>query len=182
MKTFLLIQILLAAFNSDAQLNTIIISGDTLFSVNPLSNVRTQITKLLDNVNNTSDANKPISLATQAALDNKAGYGTGFGGTVTQLTSKSTAVTLNKMSGRITMNGAALTAGSEVSFTVNNSLVTATDVPVVAIQSVGTAGSYLASVGSVSNGAFTITISNASAGSLSQALVLNYVIIKGSNN
>lgn len=42
--------------------------------------------------------------------------------------------------------------GVEVTFTVNNSMVTANDVPVVAIQSVGTAGAYLVSVGSVSAG------------------------------
>lgn len=136
----------------------------------------------LGNVNNTSDASKPVSTATQAALDNKAGYGTGFGGTVTQVTNKATAVTLNKLCGQITMNAAALAAAAEVVFTVNNSLVAATDVPVVAIQSVGTAGSYLATVSSVSAGSFTITISNASAASLSQALVLNVIIIKGSNN
>jgi hypothetical protein len=181
MKTLLFI-LLSLKFSANAQLSSIIVSGDTLYNVNPNTGVKTQLTKTLDNVNNTSDANKPISIATQAALDNKAGYGAGFGGAVTQNTNKTTAVTLNKISGRITMANSALAAGAEVSFTVNNSLVTATDVPVVAIQSVGTAGSYLASVGSVSNGSFTITISNASAGSLSQALVLNYVIIKGSIN
>src|SRR5882672_9299987 len=36
------------------------------------------------------------------------GYATGAGGAVTQATDKSTAVTLNKICGAITMNGAAL--------------------------------------------------------------------------
>lgn len=40
------------------------------------------------------------------------GYQTGSGGTVTQATSKSTAVTLNKLSGRITLNAEALAAGA----------------------------------------------------------------------
>lgn len=100
-------------------------------------------------------------------------------GAVTQATNKTTAVTLNELSGKITMSNAALAAAAEVSFTVNNSLVTTNDVPVVAVQATGTAGAYLVSVGSVANGSFTITVSNASAGSLSQAIILNFIIIKG---
>ena len=104
--------------------------------------------------------------------------GDGTGGAVTQQTSKATGVTLNKRCGQITMNAAALAAGAEVAFTVTNSTVAATDVPVVCVQSVGTAGAYLVGIGAVANGSFSITVSNASAGSLSQALVLNFLIIK----
>ncbi len=104
----------------------------------------------------------------------------GNGGTVTQSTNKSTAVTLNKMCGQITMSGAAIAAGAEVSFMVNNSLVSTTDVALVSIQSVGTVGAYLVSVSAVNNGSFSVTLSNASTGSLSQAIKLNFVIIKGS--
>ena len=55
------------------------------------------------------------------------GYGTGAGGTVTQATSKSTAVTLNKPTGQITTHNAALAADTTVSFLVNNSLITTSD-------------------------------------------------------
>jgi hypothetical protein len=110
------------------------------------------------------------------------GYATGAGGTVTQATSKTTGVTLNKIAGQITMNGAALAAAAEVAFTLTNSTIAATDVVVVCVQSVGTAGAYLVSVGAVAAGSCSITVSNASAGSLSQALVLNFVVIKGVNN
>jgi exosome complex RNA-binding protein Rrp4 len=106
----------------------------------------------------------------------------GLGGTVTQNANKGTAVTINKQYGQITMNNAALAAAAEVSFTVNNSTVVSTDVVIVNVQSVGTAGAYLVSVGSVSNGAFTVTVSNASAGSLSQAIVINFCVIKSFNN
>jgi len=106
------------------------------------------------------------------------GYTTGAGGTVTQSTSKTTGVTLNKLSGQITMNNAALAAGAEVAFTLTNSFIAATDVVIVNVQSVGTAGSYLVSVGAVSAGSCSITVSNASAGSLSQAIVLNFAVIK----
>jgi hypothetical protein len=110
------------------------------------------------------------------------GYATGAGGTVTQATSKSTGVTLNKISGQITMNGAALAAAAEVAFTLTNSTIAATDVVIVNIQSVGTAGAYLVSVGAVANGSCSITVSNASAGSLSQAIVLNFAVIKSVSN
>lgn len=53
------------------------------------------------------------------------GYGTGSGGTVTQTTSKSTAVTLNKASGQINMHSESLASGASVNFTFNNSLLTA---------------------------------------------------------
>jgi hypothetical protein len=126
------------------------------------------------------------SLAVTGALTSSGtagvGYAAGAGGSVTQLTSKSTAVTLNKPAGQITMNGAALAAGAEVWFVVNNSAVAAGDVPVVAIQSVGTAGSYQVGVGAVAAGQFTVVLTNLSGGSLSQALVLNFVVIKGSSS
>lgn len=107
------------------------------------------------------------------------GYASDAGGTITQQTSKSTGVTLNKLCGQITMNAAALAAGAEVAFTLTNNQIAATDVVVVNVQSVGTAGSYLVTVGAVANGSCSITVSNASAGSLSQALVLNFAVIKG---
>ena len=62
------------------------------------------------------------------------------GGTVTQASNKSTGVTLNAESGQITMNGAALGAGAEVSFTVTNSKISSTDVVLVNHSSGGTAG------------------------------------------
>lgn len=110
------------------------------------------------------------------------GYATGAGGTVTQATSKTTAVTLNKISGQITMNNAALAAAAEVAFTLTNSTIAATDVVIVNIQSVGTAGAYFVTVGAVAAGSCSITVGNVSAGSLSQALVLNFAVIKSVNN
>lgn len=106
------------------------------------------------------------------------GYATGAGSSVTQATSKTTGVTLNNICGRITMNGAALAAAAEVSFTLTNSSIAATDVVIVNIQSIGTAGSYFVTVGAVGSGSCSITIGNCSAGSLSQAIVLNFAVIK----
>ena len=123
-----------------------------------------------------------VSLSQITGSTTGVGYITGAGGTVTQPTSKSTGVTINKICGAITTNNAALAAGAEVKFTVTNSMVAATDVVVLSIQSGGTSGSYLLTVGAVAAGSFDVVISNASAGSLSQALVINFAIIKAVTN
>lgn len=104
--------------------------------------------------------------------------GSGNGGTVTQLTSKSTGVTLNRSCGQITMHNAALGAGAKVSFVVTNSTVAATDVPKAAVASGGTANAYRAHVTAIAAGVFTITLENATAGSLSEAPVINFVVVK----
>lgn len=107
------------------------------------------------------------------------GYTTGAGGTVTQATSKSTGVTLNKVSGAITMNGAALGATTNVTFTVTNSAIAAADVVLVNHSSAGTAGSYLVQANTITAGTFNITVRNITAGALSEAIVLSFVILKG---
>lgn len=109
------------------------------------------------------------------------GYGTGAGGTVTQATSKSTGVTLNKVCGQITMNNAALAAGASVSFTVTNSAVAATDLVAVAIASGATPNSYTVTVSAVAAGSFNIMVHNVSGGSLSEAIVISFAIVKAVN-
>ena len=104
------------------------------------------------------------------------------GGTVTQATNKSTGVTLNTESGQITMNNAALADAAEVSFTVTNSKVAATYVVVACHGSAGTAGAYIVSANGIASGSFKITVSNVSGGSLSEAIVINYVALKGASS
>ena len=106
------------------------------------------------------------------------GVGSDQTGSVTQATNKGTAVTLNKVAGVVTMNGAALAAAAEISFTVTNSECTASDVVIVNHASAGTAGSYLVQANTIAAGSFKVTVSNVSGGSLSEAIVLNYQIIK----
>lgn len=98
------------------------------------------------------------------------------GNVVTQATNKSTGVTLNKQWGQITMNNAALGAGAEVSFTVTNSRVSADDVITVNHSSGGTAGSYMVQATAVANGSFAIVVTNHTAGSLSEAIVLTFTV------
>lgn len=126
-----------------------------------------------------------VSLAVTGAITSSGatsgiGYATGAGGAVVQATDKSTGVTLNKASGQITMNNAALGAGAEAIFTVTCTQVGANDTVIVNHISAGTAGSYLAQACHLQTGAsFDIVVSNVSAGSLSEAIVLQYNIFKG---
>jgi len=107
------------------------------------------------------------------------GYSTGAGGAVTQITSKATGVTLSKVAGTITTHAAALAAAVEVTFTVTNTTVAITDVIVLSIQSGGTSGEYLAHVTDVGAGSFDITLANMSASSASDAVLINFAVIKG---
>ena len=104
------------------------------------------------------------------------------GGTVTQATNKSTGVTLNTESGQITMNNAQLNAGVEVTFEVTNDKIAATDCVVVNHGAGGTAGSYLVGVSEIAAGTFKITVTNASGSNLSEAIVINFVALKGASS
>lgn len=105
------------------------------------------------------------------------GYGSGAGGTVTQLTSKSTAVTLNKPSGRIIMHNEALAAGASVQFVFNNSLINSTDL--VYCQSLTNDYTHRVEAFSVFTGGCSITVKNQAPVSLSVAVPLAFCIIKG---
>jgi hypothetical protein len=108
------------------------------------------------------------------------GYSAAAQGTVTQATDKSTAVTLNKSAGRITMNNAALAGSTAVSFTLNNSLISTNDTIIVCISSVttgSTAGAYTSYVSNMTAGSASITLRNLSGTSYSEAVVINFSII-----
>lgn len=165
----------------------------------------------LGNVDNTSDANKPISTAEQTALNLKAnlssptlvtpvigaatgtslavtgaitssgggvGYTTGAGGTVTQATSRTTGVTLNKLCGNITMFSAAQAANALVTFTLTNSFIEATDFLLVQHRSATNGGAWVFST-VCGVGSATISIRNQTTASITEATPLRFTIIKG---
>ena len=107
----------------------------------------------------------------------KHGYATGSGGTVTQATSKATGVTLSKSTGQITLNNAALAADTTVSFTLTNTVIEADDILIMNHISAGTAGSYLLNAQSAA-GTASINVRNITAGSLSEAIVIAFAVIK----
>jgi len=109
--------------------------------------------------------------------DGELGYTAAAQSAVTQATSKSTAVTLNKSAGQITMNNATLNAATNVTFTLNNSVIGPNDVTIINVASGATSGAYNCWISSKSTGSCTITVRNISAGNLSEAIVLNFAII-----
>jgi hypothetical protein len=103
------------------------------------------------------------------------GYTTGSGGTVTQATNKSTAVTLNKVTGAITMNGAALGAGAKVSFTLNNNTILADDHLSVRIKSGNaTADTYKVRARATRSGSAPSLWRTSAAAAVSEAVVVGF--------
>jgi hypothetical protein len=103
------------------------------------------------------------------------GYATGAGGTVTQATSRTTGVTLNKRCGAITMFSAAGSA-TAATFTVTNSTVGANDV-IILNQASGT-NLYDLLITAVSSGSFNITFLT-TGGVATDAPVINFAVIDG---
>ena len=110
--------------------------------------------------------------------DEQLGYTAEAQGTVTQLTDKSTAVTLNKSAGRITMNNASLNTATNATFTLNNSLISVNDTVVLTISGgQATPGSYNVFANGLAAGSVSISLRNISGGSLSEAVVINFALI-----
>ncbi len=126
----------------------------------------------------TVDASQNVLVTAPSGL----GYGTGSGGTVTQLTSKSTAVTLNKPTGKITMNNAALAAGAAVQFRMDNTTVGVNDICVANITNAASSSNYQLYVLVTAASTVFFGLKNETAGSLSDALVINFAIIKGATS
>lgn len=110
------------------------------------------------------------------------GYGIGAGGTVTQATSKSTAVTLNKPSALITLNNASLAANSAVTFVFSSTSITATDALVINLVSgyAGTAADYSFSAVCAA-GLAVVVVRNMTVGALAEAIVIKAIVVKGAN-
>lgn len=102
------------------------------------------------------------------------GYATGAGGAVTQITSRTTGVTLNKVCGAITLVSAAGSTSWQ-SFTVTNSAVAATDV-VTVCQKSGTDKNMI-HVTAVAAGSFEVTFATTGGTTVEQP-VFNFSIIK----
>jgi hypothetical protein len=125
------------------------------------------------------DASGNVLVTNAAGL----GYGTGAGGTVTQATSKGTAVTLNKPTGQITMNGASLASGATVAFLLYNTVLTNANDQVVVSLWAGNANYALYSVAvATGSGSAYIIVKNEHTAALADAVVLNFAIIKGSTS
>jgi len=130
--------------------------------------------------------NTPIGATTPSTVvgttiyaSSEIGYSAAAQGTATQATSKSTAVTVNASAGQITMNNANLATVTTVSFTLNNTTISAKDTMVVCIASGGTTGAYLVYISALTAGSATISLRNFTAGTLGEAVVVNFAVIHG---
>jgi hypothetical protein len=150
------------------------VTSDTGTGSLVFSNTPTLVAPILGAATGTSLSTTSNQLITGTG---KHGYDTGSGGTVTQLTSKATGVTLNKSTGQITTSNAALAASTTVSFTLSNTLIEPDDILILNHFSGGTAGSYLLNAQSASNSA-SINVRNISLGSLSEEIVISFAVIK----
>lgn len=113
------------------------------------------------------------------------GFKTGAGGEVTQATSRSTGVTLNKMCGKITLVAGTIAANDADVFTLTNSNIAVDDVVVVSIRSglaSGTRKYYTCQVVAVANGSCDISVGNLDNATVpaagSDTPVINFAVIK----
>jgi hypothetical protein len=173
-----------AAFNTKAfallgALPTFVTEANALEAENAAAATAAANAALASKLNTASPAYTGTLSGPGASFTGAFGYGIGAGGTVTQAASKATAVTLNKLSGYITTAADSLAANTSVQFVFNNSFLATQDVLCV---SIGTSGSatYQAWVSYTSTGLAYVVIRNNTAGPLSEAVRINFAVIKGS--
>jgi len=96
---------------------------------------------------------------------------------VTQITSITTAVTVNAHNGTITTVSSTLAGAANTSFTVNNSKVTTASKILLTVDST-TAGMPILVTNTIANGSFIIKVINASATTaLNSTLKISYLIL-----
>ena len=102
-------------------------------------------------------------------------------GAVTQITSITTGVTLNKACGVITTVAATLAAGADASFVVTNNQVAVGDIVICHTGTYGgTAdGIPICNVEAVAAGSFKVNIRNTGAQALDALLTINFAVIQG---
>lgn len=137
-----------------------------------------------------TDANININITPkgtgQTLSSGKMGYPTGTGGTVTQATSRTTGVTLNKITGEIVLVAGTIAGHDADEFTLTNSNIEVNDVLILSIKSGAAAGTrkyYQINVVSISAGSCVISIGNidnaAIPSSGTDAPVVQFVVLKG---
>lgn len=121
----------------------------------------------------------------QTLSSGKMGYPTGTGGTVTQATSRTTGVTLNKITGEIVLFAAGIAGHEADEFVLTNSTIEANDVVMLCIKNggslaAGTRKYYITQVNTVAAGSCTISVGNIDNGAItSESPTLQFVVLKG---
>jgi hypothetical protein len=165
-----------------AKLAASLVSAFMLTLLNDADAVTARGTLGLGSIATQSASNVAITGGSIALGSGVLGYATGNGGTVIQATSKATGVTLNKVSGDITLDAAALAADTVVSFTLTNSNIGVGDLVHAVHNSAGTNGAYGVTAQVLSGGSCLISVRNLTAGSLSEAIVIRFAVFKAATS
>lgn len=126
--------------------------------------------------NVTPSSFQPLNPVAEGWFSNALGYSNSS--TVAQGTNKANVVSLNSPSGNIVMNSAALAAGANIGFQFQNTYISGQDVLILNIARGATGGAYRVTVDAVADGSANIRLYNNWGASLSEAVVLNYAVIK----
>lgn len=145
--------------------------GNTRFGDSSAPTVPVDVTGAIKASGNITSAASVFSSSPSAGI----GYSTGAGLAVTQLTSRTTSVSINAVTGAITLVSAAGSATYQ-SFTVNNTSVSITDV-VVVCQKSGT-DKYIILVTQITGVGFQITFAT-TGGTTTEQPVFAFAVIKG---
>lgn len=111
------------------------------------------------------------------------GYsGSGTGGAVTQITSRTTSVTLNKVCGQITLVAGSIAGLSTQEFSLANSFIEATDIVLVSFSSGLTSAQYDVTVTQIDSGSCKIAIHNVNnTATPTDTPVISFIVIKTVN-
>jgi hypothetical protein len=148
------------------------LTDETGTGANVFANTPTLVTPVIGAATGTSLA---VTGAVRSSGTAGVGYSTGAGGVVIQGTSRTTGVTINKITGQITLFSAAGTT-SATTFTVTNSTVATTDV-IILNQHTGT-DLYDLMVTKTTLGSFDITF-RTTGGTTTEQPIFNFTVIKG---
>jgi len=134
----------------------------------------------------TVGATTPASVkGTTVEATTSIGYPVGTGGTVTQGTSRTTGVTLNKITGEIVLFAVGIAGHEADEFVLTNSTIEANDVVMLCIKNggslaAGTRKYYVTQVNTVSAGSCTISVGNIDNGAITrESPTLQFVVLKG---
>ena len=151
------------------------LTDETGTGANVFANTPTLVTPVIGAATGTSLA---VTGSLRSSGTAGVGYSTGAGGVVIQGTSRTTGVTINKITGQITLFAAAGTT-SATTFTVTNSTVNTTDA-IILTQHTGT-DLYDLMVTKTTLGSFDITF-RTTGGTTTEQPIFNFTVIKGTDS
>jgi hypothetical protein len=136
----------------------------------------------VDGTTNATTVDGGLIAASFFSTSSPIGFASGAGGTVTQATSKSTSVTLNKACGQITTANTSIASNAVASFTFNNLFIDSTAQVLFEVQSGAAAGaSYVVEADNKGSGTCRVSIRNVTTGALAETLVLSFWVASLSN-